>query len=481
MKNFIIIGLLLCTTCNVFGQGVEKYVKNVNVSNSNHVELTDASGNSLNLKSTFKIQLVTRGTATKTGAEYIVSSINSLWQARAVSLNGDVSNHPLIVIENNVVKIKTNHVNNYPVRAFVTELVSDEADVFPSIFGSSYQWQRYKNNLTYPDGNVGIGVESPEHKLDVWLSAVASTRFKTYNYGAEVTVNTTGGWARSLRFINKNDSKAVAFGGHSGNAYISTGFDVEPDPTGYRGQNFTFTSNGNLGVGTRSPSSKLEIRAQPVLSESFIKLKTSDSQDKDFFEIKNSTGVAGQFIPGIIGRHTSDNRQALYLNAYINEDNDLGTKPLMTFDSRIDGSPVVNRPLFSWDSFGNTKMTLSADGDLGIGTIETGTHKLAVEGSIGAREIKVEGSGWSDFVFEKDYKLPTLEEVEEHIQENGHLQDIPNAAEVAENGIFLGEMDSKLLQKIEELMLYTIEQQKQIELLKLDNQKFKKELQELTK
>lgn len=73
---------------------------------------------------------------------------------------------------------------------------------------------------------------------------------------------------------------------------------------------------------------------------------------------------------------------------------------------------------------------------------------------------------WSDFVFENDYDLPTLEEVEEHIAENGHLPEIPSEAEVTENGINLGEMDAKLLQKIEELTLYLIEQNKEIKELK---------------
>ena len=98
---------------------------------------------------------------------------------------------------------------------------------------------------------------------------------------------------------------------------------------------------------------------------------------------------------------------------------------------------------------------------------------MAVNGQIRAKEIKVE-TGWSDFVFFKDYKLPTLEEVEDHIKEKGHLKDIPSANEVEENGIFLGEMNSKLLQKIEELTLYTIQQQKEIEELKLQNQKLLK-------
>lgn len=107
-------------------------------------------------------------------------------------------------------------------------------------------------------------------------------------------------------------------------------------------------------------------------------------------------------------------------------------------------------------------MRITGDGKVGIGTSDfSGNHKLRVEGSIGSREIVVESSGWSDFVFKSNYNLRTLDEVEKHINENGHLPEIPNEAEVNENGINLGEMDAKLLQKIEELTLYLIEQNKQ--------------------
>ncbi|QXP60425.1 hypothetical protein [Olleya sp. HaHaR_3_96] len=108
------------------------------------------------------------------------------------------------------------------------------------------------------------------------------------------------------------------------------------------------------------------------------------------------------------------------------------------------------------------------NGNVGIGTTNNEAWKLAVNGNIRAKEIKVE-TEWADFVFNEDYKLPTLQEVENHIKENKHLKDIPSAKEVEENGIFLGEMDSKLLLKIEELTLYLIQQQKEIEKLKLQN------------
>ena len=112
------------------------------------------------------------------------------------------------------------------------------------------------------------------------------------------------------------------------------------------------------------------------------------------------------------------------------------------------------------DNSGNETLLLKIQGDgtVGIGTSNPDSdYKLSVNGAIRSKEVKVETS-WSDFVFDPDYDLPTLEEVAQHIAENGHLPEIPSEAEVTENGINLGEMDAKLLQKIEELTLYMIEQ-----------------------
>ncbi|MES2457430.1 MAG: hypothetical protein V4594_17875 [Bacteroidota bacterium] len=125
------------------------------------------------------------------------------------------------------------------------------------------------------------------------------------------------------------------------------------------------------------------------------------------------------------------------------------------------------------------------NGNVGIGTA-TPTEKLSVKGKIRAQEIKVETNGWADFVFAKGYKLPSLQATEQHILAKGHLPGIPSAAEVAKDGIELGEMNKKLLQKIEEMTLYLISQKKEIEALKANaarndeqNKIFKSELQDL--
>lgn len=101
---------------------------------------------------------------------------------------------------------------------------------------------------------------------------------------------------------------------------------------------------------------------------------------------------------------------------------------------------------------------------MSIGTTKTNGSLLAVAGKISAEEVEVSlSTTWPDFVFSTSYELNTLAQVEEYINKHSHLPNIPSAEEVAEKGINIAEMDAMLLQKIEELTLYTIAQQKQID------------------
>lgn len=104
-------------------------------------------------------------------------------------------------------------------------------------------------------------------------------------------------------------------------------------------------------------------------------------------------------------------------------------------------------------------------GDVGIGTVAIANYKLAVDGSIRSREVKVDNQSWPDYVFESDYELPELSEVQRHIKAKGHLINIPSAKEVEANGVALGEMNKLLLEKIEELTLYILQQEKRIQTL----------------
>jgi len=123
--------------------------------------------------------------------------------------------------------------------------------------------------------------------------------------------------------------------------------------------------------------------------------------------------------------------------------------------------------LVSQDASGeSTKLTILNDGTVGIGTINPDpNYRLSVNGKIRAKEVVVE-TNWSDFVFDDDYKLMPLDELEKSVKQNRRLPGIPSEKEVAENGVSLGEMQSKLLQKIEELTLYVIELKKDNDLLR---------------
>ena len=110
-------------------------------------------------------------------------------------------------------------------------------------------------------------------------------------------------------------------------------------------------------------------------------------------------------------------------------------------------------------SLGNSTI-FELNSNVGIGTANPDPNfKLSVNGKIRAKELKVE-TAWSDYVFADDYHLMPLSTLEQHIITHRHLPGIPTAAEVEADGIAVGEMNAKLLAKIEELTLYVIELEK---------------------
>jgi len=142
------------------------------------------------------------------------------------------------------------------------------------------------------------------------------------------------------------------------------------------------------------------------------------------------------------------------------------------------GSQSSNNPtiLRLEDGNGNLRMKVQSNGKVGIGTASPDS-KLTVKGNIHAEEVKVDLSvPGPDYVFKEDYDLMSLAEIQNYIKKYGHLPNIPSAKEMEENGIQLGEMNMKLLEKIEELTLYILVQEKKMEaiLLRLENLESKK-------
>lgn len=118
--------------------------------------------------------------------------------------------------------------------------------------------------------------------------------------------------------------------------------------------------------------------------------------------------------------------------------------------------PLTIVPVMNTDEFGNMS--------IGTNTIDT-DFKLSVNGGIRARKIVVE-TAWADHVFTTDYNLRPLHKVADYIREHHHLPDVPSAAEIKQNGVNVGENQALLLKKIEELTLYLLQQQKEINALK---------------
>ncbi|MBB6239860.1 hypothetical protein HDC90_004522 [Pedobacter sp. AK013] len=125
---------------------------------------------------------------------------------------------------------------------------------------------------------------------------------------------------------------------------------------------------------------------------------------------------------------------------------------LIKFSPSFSGRPEL--------SFMNDWLVVN-NGNIGMGTV-TPSERLAVNGKIRAREIKVDATNWPDYVFEEGHQTGTLEELESYIKANRHLPEIPIAKEVESNGVELGAMNKLLLKKIEELTIHLIEKDKQI-------------------
>jgi hypothetical protein len=207
---------------------------------------------------------------------------------------------------------------------------------------------------------------------------------------------------------------------------------------------------------------------------------------------------------------TSGTGNGISLNgSYYGSTNDFGTQRYglfwgdpssmkLSIDQTANYTPIVLSSFYGLGfDVGGGKMALCQNGVLVIGnssnvntTIQAIAginpnaleYQLYVEKGIRTERARVDlKSNWADYVFETDYDLPSLTSVEQFITTNKHLPNVPSAAEVKENGIDVAEMDEILLRKVEELTLYTIEQEKLIEATNKELAAMKKQLAEFEK
>ncbi|GAB1856643.1 hypothetical protein MHTCC0001_14780 [Flavobacteriaceae bacterium MHTCC 0001] len=250
---------------------------------------------------------------------------------------------------------------------------------------------------------------------------------RVYSNGKSETATMFSGWTAVDEPISGTNIKTVTYSNDFGN-------------------NVVIKSNGNLGIGTTSPTSKLTI----------------DSGQTDL-NMQGDGGVYGYGInvntSGGWARNYSFSSNGT-ARAHIGAQGSNNSLTHLYFDTNATDAVGYDDP----------EMVIKSNGYVGIGT-RNPDSKLTVAGKIHAREVKVAVDAGADFVFENEYKLPSLKSLEKFITKNKHLPEIASEKEMQENGIQLAEMNIKLLQKIEELTLYTIDQEKRIESLEQKNKK----------
>lgn len=263
----------------------------------------------------------------------------------------------------------------------------------------------------YFTGTVGIGLSNP------------SSASKLHVSGNTLLENSSG---RTLMIQRDNEDSWITFHDND-DMWYSMGIDYSDarkfklNYGGVVGEqtHFVMTNTGNVGIGSSSPSNRLEVMT-------------------DFNAATTTTLFVGQ-------NHNFAANTGYYGLGFQFE--------------HVDGTSAGKLGhIVSW--FANTPskvMTFDYLGNVGIGTTSPDA-RLAVNGAVHAKEVRVDlNVPGPDYVFEPDYKLLSLEQIQQYIQQNKHLPEVPSAKEMEQNGISVSDMNMLLLKKVEELTLHVIE------------------------
>ncbi len=297
-------------------------------------------------------------------------------------------------------------------------------------------------------GNIGVGLLNPTKAIQIGDYGYGNDNSQilipgVYNF-EKVRLGQLGNGNSTLEFVNHTgigSSYGVRLLANIDSGGQGLQFQYAATKGAYEELNYQtgmfLTTNGRVGIGTLGPESIFHVQSDA---------NTSGAPQNSQLLVSGTTNPGKRLS---IAYNTSSNYAEMQSQAYS------GTY-----------TPILLNP---------------NGGDIGIGTTDPKGYKLAVNGNIRAKEIKVENTNWPDYVFTKDYQLPTLQQTENHIKEKGYLPGIPSAEEVKANGIDLGEMNAKLLQKIEELTLYLIEQNKKMDGVQKENESMKERILNLEK
>jgi hypothetical protein len=279
-------------------------------------------------------------------------------------------------------------------------------------------------------GKIGIGTTSPSHNLEVTDNAGTPTFALRGALDSKLIFEPADGsdrftiwadmdqstWNDALRFSTATASDALAIKG-----------------------------DGNVGVGTTAPNAKLEVFGGSI--------RLSDAPSR-YLNISQDAG--GQPY----GRG--------WTNVYAG-----GRQFKLTGWSHLpDNTGSAQKDIIHFDGY-NLLLVKDNGGNLGIGTSKPDA-KLTVKGNIHAEEVKVDlNVPAPDYVFEEDYELQTLQQIESYIKTNKHLPEVPSAKQMEAEGLNLKEMNLLLLKKVEEMTLYLIDQNKRITKLEEENKTLK--------
>lgn len=295
--------------------------------------------------------------------------------------------------------------------------------------------------LTLSDAKLGVGTNAPTAPLQIvslggesrpgGINAASSNALKLSRPG---TPNYS--YPESAEFRVAHGSPTVW--GSQLDLYINGAANNTDVPDQ---QVMTWLYNGHVGIGRTDPGANLHIQnlvgSKPggVNAPTIPVLRMGRTGTPGY-----SYAEAVEFRLGHGGSNVWGSQLDLYING--------GSNQIETPDQQV--------------------MTWQYNGNVGIGTA-TPQDRLSVNGNIRSKEVKVEAANWPDYVFQPNYQLPSLNQIEEQIKLNGHLPDMPSAKEVEANGIALGEMNKLLLKKVEELTLHLIDLSKQVSLIQKEN------------
>lgn len=318
--------------------------------------------------------------------------------------------------------------------------------------GGGYEWTTNGIDILNTNaGNVGIGTANPIYSRlqingGVGASAAMFGADKTgvsinadnpevgLNYFFNGTTKTIkAGYAVNIgMYPNTGDFYIGNFNGNVSNADFG-------DIVGYQNV-MTIKQNGNVGIGTTSPYNKFEVYGNSYLSGTSI--------------LSSPTNISA-----IVSNAADDGAIKIY------SPNGFAGSKYITIDKESIQARRTSNAFPSTMSEQNLKLN-PFGGNVGIGTGTTAlTYKLEVNGTARTKEVIVE-TGWADYVFEEDYKLKSIDELEVFVKENKHLPNIPKASEIETNGLKVGETNKAMMEKIEELALYIIQLKKEIDVLK---------------